>query len=82
MPFCISLWELILLFFHQDTSRGGGGSNENRRSLAEFLGLDTRLTEPPATAPASARTNVSTLIFNRIRVVLNYFVGWFFHVLC
>ncbi|XP_050349102.1 cytoplasmic polyadenylation element-binding protein 1 isoform X1 [Nymphalis io] len=26
---------------HQDNSRGGGGSRENRRSLAEFLGLDT-----------------------------------------
>lgn len=41
----------------QDNSRGGGGSNENRRSIAEFLGLDTRLPDSSATGPP--RNNVS-----------------------
>ncbi|XP_072929365.1 cytoplasmic polyadenylation element-binding protein 3 isoform X2 [Epargyreus clarus] len=35
---------------HQDNDRGGG-SKENRRSLADFLGLDTSQLTEPATAP-------------------------------
>ncbi|XP_026330315.1 cytoplasmic polyadenylation element-binding protein 1-B isoform X2 [Hyposmocoma kahamanoa] len=34
---------------HQDTSRAGGGSAENRRSLADYLGFDaTHIAEPAA----------------------------------
>ncbi|XP_060802202.1 cytoplasmic polyadenylation element-binding protein 1 [Amyelois transitella] len=42
---------------HQDNSRRGGGSNENRRSLADFLGFDAQSIGEPAAAPANHRTN-------------------------
>ncbi|XP_075976142.1 polyadenylation element binding protein orb isoform X2 [Anticarsia gemmatalis] len=42
---------------HQENSRGGGGS-ENRRSIAEFLGLDTtHLGEPAAASAVHHRNN-------------------------
>lgn len=47
----------------QDNSRVSGGSNENRRSLAEFLGLDTsHLSEPANTPAVPHRNNVSTIL--------------------
>ncbi|CAH0723966.1 unnamed protein product, partial [Brenthis ino] len=46
----------LMPLLHRDNSRGGGGSRENRRSLAEFLGLDTtQLAE--AAAPKTTRDN-------------------------
>ncbi|XP_047025968.1 cytoplasmic polyadenylation element-binding protein 1-B isoform X2 [Helicoverpa zea] len=45
---------------HQDNSRGGGGSAENRRSLADFLGLDTTLLTEPAATSAVLQLNNSS----------------------
>ncbi|XP_053605967.1 cytoplasmic polyadenylation element-binding protein 1-B isoform X3 [Plodia interpunctella] len=41
---------------HQDTSRRGGGSNENRSSLADLLGFEQTIAEPAA-APINHRNN-------------------------
>ncbi|CAH2234430.1 jg6107 [Pararge aegeria aegeria] len=42
---------------HRDTSRGGGGSQENRRSLAEILSFDASQFADEAAAPKTNRTN-------------------------
>ncbi|KAJ8724595.1 hypothetical protein PYW08_016069 [Mythimna loreyi] len=42
---------------HQDNSPGGGGSSENRRSLTDFIGLDTTSLVEQASAPAALRNN-------------------------
>ncbi|KAF9820663.1 hypothetical protein SFRURICE_006685 [Spodoptera frugiperda] len=41
---------------HQDTSRGGGGSEEHR-TLADFLGLDTTQLSEPASTPVVHRNS-------------------------
>ncbi|XP_049870678.1 cytoplasmic polyadenylation element-binding protein 1-A isoform X2 [Pectinophora gossypiella] len=42
---------------HQDTSRGAGGSAENRRSLADFLGFDAARLQPAAAPAPNHRGN-------------------------
>ncbi|XP_023934845.1 cytoplasmic polyadenylation element-binding protein 1-B isoform X2 [Bicyclus anynana] len=42
---------------HRDASRGGGGSRENRRSMAEILSFDASLFANEAAAPRPSRVN-------------------------
>uniref|UniRef100_A0A2A4JLJ0 RRM domain-containing protein n=1 Tax=Heliothis virescens TaxID=7102 RepID=A0A2A4JLJ0_HELVI len=61
---------------HQDNSRRGGGSGENRRSLADFLGLDTtHLAEPAAPSALQLNNSNNHLLHQKWSSLFDYECG-------